>query len=281
MAELYVGNEFGEVWRDLLGDIIDVGKRSSPRGSETKELLNVSIEVQSAQANILVNNSRDLNYRFMIAEWLWIQAGLNDVDILAQYNSQMRKFSDDGHILSGAYGPRLMPQIPYVLESLSKPDSRQAVATIWTPSPTDSRDIPCTISLQWLLRGGVLHCTANMRSSDVWLGLPYDFFTFSQITNYVAMRMDADIGSLTMNLASSHLYESHYLQADLSYIDSTTTVWSPEIAFDEIVPNSELITRMLNHEMTSLGPLWREYQEALSHSKSHALEVLRGIDPST
>jgi len=96
MAELYVGNEFGEVWRDLLGDIIDVGKRSSPRGSETKELLNVSIEVQSAQANILVNNSRDLNYRFMIAEWLWIQAGLNDVDILAQYISQMRKFSDDG-----------------------------------------------------------------------------------------------------------------------------------------------------------------------------------------
>jgi len=281
MAELYVGNEFGEVWRDLLGDIIDVGKRSSPRGSETKELLNVSIEVQSAQANILVNNSRDLNYRFMIAEWLWIQAGLNDVDILAQYNSQMRKFSDDGHILSGAYGPRLMPQIPYVLESLSKPDSRQAVATIWTPSPTDSRDIPCTISLQWLLRGGVLHCTANMRSSDVWLGLPYDFFTFSQITNYVAMRMDADIGSLTMNLASSHLYESHYTQAALACIDNTTTVWSPEIAFDEIVPNSELITRMLNHEMTSLGPLWREYQEALSHSKSHALEVLRGIDPST
>jgi len=279
MAELYVGNEFGEVWRDLLGDIIDVGKRSSPRGSETKELLNVSIEVQSAQANILVNNSRDLNYRFMIAEWLWIQAGLNDVDILAQYNSQMRKFSDDGHILSGAYGPRLMPQIPYVLESLSKPDSRQAVATIWTPSPTDSRDIPCTISLQWLLRGGVLHCTANMRSSDVWLGLPYDFFTFSQITNYVAMRMDADIGSLTMNLASSHLYESHYTQAALACIDNTTTVWSPEIAFDEIVPNSELITKMLNQEMTNLGPLWVEYKEALSHSKSHALEVLRGIDP--
>src|ERR1035437_3870082 len=215
MARTINAYSIAEAWDDLLAHILNDGENSSPRGMKTKELMNVTICVHHGLKNILVNEKRDLNYRFMIAEWLWIQAGLNEVELIATYNSVMRKFSDDGYILSGAYGPRLQPQMDYILKTLTKSDSRQAVATIWTPSPLDSRDVPCTISLQWLIRDDKLHVTVNMRSSDAWLGIPYDFFTFSQLTNYVAMQLGLPVGMVTMNLASSHLYEPQWnLAAD-------------------------------------------------------------------
>jgi thymidylate synthase len=279
MAEKVYGSTFGIAWTELLRRLIERGKVSEPRSMVTKEILNVTLEVENGLANILVNNIRDLNYRFMIAEWLWIQGGLNDVNILAKYNSVMKKFSDDGEILSGAYGPRLMPQIPYVLESLNKPDSRQAVATIWTPSPEDSKDIPCTISLQWMIRGGKVHCTANMRSSDVWLGLPYDFFTFSQLTNYVAMRLGRPVGSVTMNLASSHIYEEHWDKGKLaSYNATKNTIWSPHIPRSEPVPDADAIKAMLENDLhTYVGKFWNNYRLALKQDKKFSLEVLSGL----
>jgi thymidylate synthase len=39
-------------------------------------------------------------------------------------------------------------QLDYVVEALVKDnDSRQAVLTIWRPSPAPSKDIPCTVSI--------------------------------------------------------------------------------------------------------------------------------------
>jgi len=277
MAYLFEADSFGKVWDQLINEILLEGSISSPRGLVTKELLNVTLEVTHGLKNILVNPVRDLNFRFMISEWMWILAGLEDLNILAQYNSVMRQFSDDGYILSGAYGPRLMPQIPYILESLNKTDSRQAVATIWTPSPAVSKDVPCTISLQWLIRYGFLNCTINMRSSDAWLGLPYDFFTFSQLTNYVAVLIGRPVGSVTMNLASSHLYSQHFDLANK--ISSSKPLKSPHIPRNQGNIDSSFIKRILNQEPQNLDKmsLWASYSEALCHSKSHALEVLHEL----
>lgn len=279
MAKHIIGLGIGEAWIRLLGSLLYKGSESNPRGMKTMEILNVTLEVKNTLDNIFVSSTRDLNFRFMIGEWLWIQAGLNDVNILAQYNSVMRKFSDDGEILSGAYGPRLMPQIPYIIEALGKEDSRQAVATIWTPSPGQSKDVPCTISLQWLLRKNRLHCTVNMRSSDVWLGLPYDYFTFSQLTNYIGMRIGKPVASLTMNLASSHIYEEHWGKGRQALADPWYQMRSPVIPTGD-TPDSDTIKRMLNQESTQLDPFWDKYKKALSHDKSYALEVLHELDPS-
>jgi thymidylate synthase len=203
----------GEAWDNALEMILEWGTESSPREMKTKEILGSQIIIADMRENILVNPIRGLNYKFMVAEWLWIMAGKDDVESIAKYNKQIAKFSDDGEIFNGAYGPRLAPQWEYVINSLRKPDSRQSVATIWTPSPTDSRDIPCTIAFQFLLRHDVLHMIATMRSSDAWLGLPYDIFNFSQIGNGLAGRMGVQPGCLTMQLGSLHLYENHWEQA--------------------------------------------------------------------
>jgi thymidylate synthase len=270
-------------WSTLLYSIIKHGDRSAPREQDTLEITNVVLEVENGLNNIFFNDVRDLNYRFMIAEWLWILAGLDDVESLSIYNKIMRNFSDDGQKLSGAYGPRLAIQWEYIIYALSKSDSRQAVATIWTPNPTDSKDIPCTISLQWYIRQDLLHCTINMRSSDVWLGLPYDFFTFSQLTNWLSTVIKVPVGSITMCLASSHLYDKDKPKATECVNFSThLSLSSPVLPDPSQQPSNEEIKMILKKEN---GPrygdsVWGKYALALKKDKATALEILYELDPN-
>lgn len=278
MALLIERQSFANAWWVLLNELNHSGKIVCPRGQETKEIMNVTLSVRDGLNNILLSNVRDLNYRFMIAEWLWIYAGFEDVETLAQYNSVMRNFSDDGQILSGAYGPRLLAQWDYILGNLVRPDSRQAVATIWTPSPKDSKDIPCTISAQWLVREDKIHATVNMRSSDIWLGLPYDFFNFSQLTNGLAAYLGIEVGGVTFNLGSSHLYSTNYVKArEILSENDYDDLSSPPIT--EGVTDKQVKGILEQNLSTELPELFDSYRLALSEDKSHALEVLHELAP--
>jgi len=281
VALLIQSDDIGIGWKDVLDCIRIYGKIVCPRGRKTKEIQNLTLDIRWGLRNIIDCRERDLNYKFMVAEWLWILAGLNNLEILAKYNSQMRKFSDDGQILNGAYGSRLMPQIPYIVNNLSNKDTRQAVATIWTPNPMDSRDIPCTISLQWLIRDEELNCIVNMRSSDAWLGLPYDYFTFSQITNFIAYLIKVPVGTVTMNLASSHLYEENWSIADsILKRHVFNAVESPDFSEYEDVKLEGLeflLTYPVNYD--NYTGMLKQYGKILANPREKALEVLRELSP--
>lgn len=213
------GPNIGAVWSTLLNRLLLQPVAVSPRGAKTRELIGVQLHVYDAHNNILISDVRNLNYRFMIAEWLWIWFGHNDVKTIAQYNKEIAKFSDDGVTFRGAYGPPVRAGIAHVIQKLTDDrDSRQAVIDIYgnTEAAADgykTKDVPCTLTLQFLVRGRVLHVIANMRSSDVWLGLPYDFFNFTMIANSIAAELGMRIGQATLNLGSSHLYVTNETDA--------------------------------------------------------------------
>jgi thymidylate synthase len=127
----------------------------------------------------------------------------------------MREFSDDGLTLTGAYGPKIVAQLGYVVDTIyADADTRQATLTLWTPSPVSSKDIPCTVAMDFKLRGGKLNMCVFMRSSDIWLGMPYDMFSFACVAYTVIARLrkhtdfnDIEPGFLWITAASSHLYE--------------------------------------------------------------------------
>src|SRR5699024_1776026 len=98
----------------------------------------------------------------------------DDIKSLERYLPRARDFSDDGETWRGAYGPRIRNQIPYVARVLTEqPDSRQAVISIYNPAVDSTSvpvlDRPCNLALQFLLRGGELHCNVFLRSNDaIW-----------------------------------------------------------------------------------------------------------------
>jgi thymidylate synthase len=202
------GASVAEVWFKLLRELHDNGVAVSPRQIGCHELLGVTLHTPNAGNNILVHPARNLNYRFMVAEWLWIWFGHEDVKTIAQYNANIAQFSDDGTKFAGAYGPPVRSHWPDVVDLFRRdPDTRQAVVAIYRRPVAPTRDVPCTLTLQFFCRRGQLHTIASMRSSDIWLGLPYDCFNFTMLSNVLASQLHLLLGSFTIHLGSSHLYD--------------------------------------------------------------------------
>ena len=269
-------------WVDLLDRLVNAPQYAiAPRGHGTRERLVESFTIEDLRANIIVSEARNVNHRFMVAEWLWIAFGRNDVETIAQYNARWREFSDDGVTFAGAYGPRVLDQLRYIIDKLREdPHTRQAVMTMWKPSPPPSKDIPCTISLQFLLRDEALHVIATMRSSDAWLGVPYDVFTFSMIANAIAGELRVAPGSLTMQLGSSHLYDEHLEAACRVLAESEGgdgyTLWSPALPAAPPFSLEPVLVRG-----TGSGPgdeLWGAYADVLVDTRANALSHLERIE---
>lgn len=205
-------NTFNEAWINLLDECLVYGDEVSPRGPQTKEIINSSVSFLT-ESSILTVPERKLSYDFMFAEAWWILEGRNDVETLTKFAPSYGKFSDDGSTLSGAYGPRIIDQFSYALRVLCHdPNSRQAVINIWRDRPGPSKDIACTLSIQFLIRDKRLHTIVNMRSNDLWLGMPYDVFTIAMIASTMVLEfnsrnaMKIELGKTYHNAASRHIY---------------------------------------------------------------------------
>jgi thymidylate synthase len=199
---------FNEAWLSTLNETMVSGSLVDVRGTRSYELLGHSIEFPMANAIFSIPD-RALSYDFMFREAWWILSGQNRLDLLQSHAPSYSKFSDDGWRLSGAYGPKIIDQIRFIVETLREdPYSRQAVINIWRENPRPSRDIPCTLSIQFLIRDGYLHMVVNMRSSDVWLGLPYDVFTFTMLACQVGIELNTDLylGQMFHHAGSRHTY---------------------------------------------------------------------------
>jgi thymidylate synthase len=201
-------NTMDTVWAHLLGDVIFEGAAVWPRGLRTWEILQSTIMVDATRPIVTIP-ARNLGYRFMAAEAAWILSGDNKLSSILPYSAKMKEFSDDGQVLFGAYGPKLHDQLMHVVSTLiADHSSRQAVINIWRENPPATKDYPCTLSCQFMIRDGKLNVHVTMRSSDIWLGVPYDVFSMAMVGAAVAMEVDRNLvlGHVYQTAASRHIY---------------------------------------------------------------------------
>ena len=206
-----------ETWLNSLKEVDKFGLTRYPRQIETKEMLNVSVFF-NMNWPVVQHTHRHLNYSFMAAEAYWITSGSPLVEDIAPYNLNIAKYSDDGYIFNGAYGPAFLSQINFIVETLLKdPNSRQAVMTIWHPNPIETKDHKCTIALAFCIRDTQMHTTVFMRSNDLWLGRPYDMFNFTLMTLKILTALNSRfsgppyvLGNMCLHAVSSHIYYNNY-----------------------------------------------------------------------
>ena len=235
-------NKTNEVWKEKVQQCLETPDYvSKPRGMEVHEVLNGSYSVPMPA--YLDYEERDVNVNFMFAEAAWIVSGSNKLSEVSRHMKKYADFSDDGLFLRGAYGPKVVDQIGYVADSIIKDnDTRQAVMTIWRERPAPSKDIPCTVAMQFLLRDNKLNMITTMRSNDIILGFTYDVFTFSMVAAALqrilkAGGLDVELGTLFVNAGSLHLYESHYKKAE-EYLKAETTDNRTKELVDYVLENS-------------------------------------------
>lgn len=218
MTDATLFPDLSSEWVRALGETLATGGVVTPRGQRTFEVAQRTLRVDLRRPVLMVPE-RKLNYRFMAAEAYWILSGDDRVATIAPYNKRIAEFSDDGERFFGAYGPKIMDQLPYVVRKLREDGAtRQAWLTLWRENPPVTKDYPCTLAMGFMLRRHSLNMHVFMRSSDLWLGIPYDVFTFSMVAHQVAARLNDSgcavvPGRLYLTAASSHLYERDWAPA--------------------------------------------------------------------
>jgi thymidylate synthase len=187
------------------GDIV------APRGEPTFECRNVTVEVEHPYDCTMPGIGRGWVPAIGVAEALQLIGGFSDPDVMVKIAPAFDRFRSADGSFYGAYGPRLLPILPGIIDKLTlDPSSRQAVAMIWHPRDVfhDDPDIPCTVSLNFHIRDDLLHMITHMRSNDIWLGWPYDVMQFTQLQCSMANALpEVELGGYTHIVDSMHLYE--------------------------------------------------------------------------
>ena len=208
-------------WMKHLKKINETGALVNIKGTQTKELLGASL-IFDMRFPFIEHQHRFINKPFRAAEAYFITHGDNRTENLSRYMERYKIYSDDGYIMNGSYGPPFNEQLMYAVNTLRlDPMSRQAVISIWKPNPVESKDIRCTLNMQFIIRDGYLNTIVNMRSSDAIHGLSYDTFVFTAMTLRVLTLLNAkreagsflDLGNMQINMGSAHIYEYHYEEA--------------------------------------------------------------------
>lgn len=202
-------------WLEHIAAVVFLGAEINPRGKATKEIPQQTMIVDMRRP-VVLEPSRKLSYTFMAAESHWMLTGDDRVETIAKFNPRIAQYSDDGVKFFGAYGPKIVSQMAHVIDTLRKdPASRQAGLTIWRENPTTTKDVPCTVAMWFFIRHGRVNCHVFMRSSDAWLGVPYDVFNFSMVAHMVCCGLNlhgcgVKPGKLYLTMASAHIYEEHW-----------------------------------------------------------------------
>lgn len=207
------GYTFADVYKKLAKCMQENGQVVSPRGMKTKELLQASFCIENPWMNLAYIKGRNFSLMHALAESLLLVTKENSVACYTLMNENMSDYSDDGKTLHGAYGYRIADSISACVQKLREDkDTRQAILTIHRLSDLheSSKDIPCTICLQFTIRNDSLNMHVYMRSNDIVWGTPYDVFVFTNLQMVIANTLGIKVGRYYHTVTSLHVYEKHF-----------------------------------------------------------------------
>lgn len=214
---LFRGASLDVIYKQLVAELLIETFGDDSRLGPAADLGPTTLVIEPGELKLIGNPGRAINPKLALVEACWILSGSNSVEPLAAIAPRFRRFSDDGSVLSGAYGERLRTRYGFdQLEQIAKalkadPTSRRAFSLIADASDvrSSSRDVPCNIGILWRIRDDRLHMTVLNRSNDAIFGVPYDIFSFSLLHFWMARAVAIGVGDHVHVANSMHLYAAN------------------------------------------------------------------------
>ena len=154
-----------------------------------------------------------------LAEPMISKLFIGDPRSLEQYRQEILDGILDFEVERGnwdyTYHQRMENQIPWVIQELRRnSDSRRAVITIRSESDFTSNSPACLQHIQYLIRGGALHCKVMFRSNDATKATFMNAFALVMLQKRLAETLGVAVGSYTHRANSFHVYERDYEMFD-------------------------------------------------------------------
>ena len=234
---MFFKNEKG--YLELLKYVLDNGEKIKTRNGNTISILGNMIEFDNININLPILTTKKIYFKGVIEELLWFLKGHTNAKYLQEKNvhiwdgNSTREFLDKNNLsnyeeneLGPIYGWQWrnfgkkyklngdeegFDQIKYILEELSKNDnSRRAILSAWNPLQLKEMALPpCHILYNFYKNSDGLSCMMTMRSSDLFLGLPFNILSTAILTIIIAKVLHINVSKIKICLGDTHIYEEH------------------------------------------------------------------------
>jgi len=223
---------------DLLQDILDNGARKDDRtGTGTLSVFGRQYRHDLADGFPLLTTKK-LHLKSIINELIWFLSGDTNTRWLKENGvSIWDEWATEDGDLGPIYGAQWtawptrdggsVNQIDYVVDCLrNNPDSRRILFHGWNVeylpdervSPQDNVRAgrmalpPCHLLYQFYVADRRLSAQLLIRSSDSFLGLPYNTASLAVLTMMLAQQCDLEPGEIIICTGDSHIYSNHLQQ---------------------------------------------------------------------
>ena len=222
-------------YHDLLQDILDNGVRKTDRtGTGTLSVFGRQFRHDLADGFPLLTTKK-LHLKSIVNELIWFLSGDTNIAWLQEHGvSIWNEWATETGDLGPVYGHqwRAWPtrdggsvdQVQYVIDCLrDRPDSRRILFHAWnveylpdeSQSPQDNARAgrmalpPCHLLYQFYVAAGRLSAQLYIRSSDSFLGLPFNMASLATLVHMLAQQTDLAAGEIIVTTGDSHIYLNH------------------------------------------------------------------------
>jgi thymidylate synthase len=269
---MFYKNEEGYI--NLLKDTLD-GEFKNTRNGKVFSRFGCMIKFDNISTSFPLITSKKVFFRGIVEELLWFLKGSTNANELKAKNvniwngNSTREYLDSVGLqdyeegeLGPVYGwqwrmfgkkytpnklndsPEAVPefggadQVKYVITELLMENSRRAVLSAWNPVDLNIMALPpCHILYIFNKTKDGLCCHLTMRSSDLFLGLPFNIASCALLTQIIAHLLHMKSSEICLSLCDAHIYEEHIEQVkkqiDLEIYES------PRVIIEKAAPDIE------------------------------------------
>jgi thymidylate synthase len=229
-----------KAYLDLLDDILSNGVQKGDRtGTGTLSVFGRQYR-HNLQDGFPLLTTKKLHFKSIANELIWFLKGDTNTQWLKENGvSIWDEWADDNGDLGPLYGKQWtawptkdggsINQIDYVVNCLkNNPDSRRILFHGWnveylpdeSMSPQDNVQQgrmalpPCHLLYQFYVANNRLSAQLYIRSSDSFLGLPYNTASLALLVHMLAQQCDLDVGEIIVTTGDSHIYANHLEQVN-------------------------------------------------------------------
>lgn len=221
---------------DLVTKILNEGHvRSDRTGTGTLGIFGHQLRFDLQEGFPLVTTKRT-HMKSIIHELLWFLQGSTNVQYLQEHGVTIwDAWADEHGELGPIYGAQWrtsgegnLDQITELVDGIKRrPFSRRHILSAWNVTDLPDESIspqqnvaegkmalaPCHVLSQFYVDDGKLSCAFVMRSSDVYIGMPFNIASYALLTHMLAQQCDLDVGELLYTGHDVHIYLNHLDQA--------------------------------------------------------------------
>jgi thymidylate synthase len=225
---------------DLLKDIRDNGaSRGDRTGTGTRSVFGRQLRFD-LRAGFPLLTTKKVHFKSVVNELIWFLNGDTNTAWLRENGvSIWDEWATEAGDLGPLYGAQWrrwptrdggsVDQLAYVLDCLrNRPESRRILFHGWnveylpdeTQSPQENVQAgrmalpPCHLLYQFYVQDGCLSALLFIRSSDTFLGLPFNIASVALLTHMLAQQADLGVADIVISLGDAHIYSNHSEQVN-------------------------------------------------------------------